>query len=226
MKMMMAHTFMRLMAMVMLIASFAAAQAQQVVTLEQLSSNHPDLPHEADLIFVVNSQGNAITQSTQTMADWPIDHVAIFHRTPDGSPCVIQAVHKGVCIEPLNSLIAEAATDGHAPMLLVGRVTGVDTAATIRRSLSFVGKPYDHYFAPSDSAIYCSELVQKSYVDARGNLIFDPIPMSFHGTDGAILPYWAEHYRSIDSRVPEGAPGTNPAELSQRPQVTILYIVK
>ena len=223
---MMAHTFMRLVAMVMLMASFAAAQAQQVVTLVQLKGEHQALLHEADLIFVVNSQGNAITQSTQTMADWPIDHVAIFHRMPDGSPCVIQAVHKGVCIEPIDSLIAEAVTDGNLPMLLIGRVTGVDTAATIRRSMKFIGKPYDHYFAPSDSAIYCSELVQKSFVDAKGNLIFDPIPMSFHGSDGAILPYWTEHYSSIGSRVPEGAPGTNPAELSRRPQVTILYLAK
>lgn len=226
MKMMMAHTFMRLVAMVMLMANIDAAQAQQVVTLEQLKGEHQTLLHEADLIFVVNSQGNAITQSTQTMADWPIDHVAIFHRTPDGSPCVIQAVHKGVCIEPIDSLIAEAVTDSNLPMLLIGRVTGVDTAATIRRSLQFVGKPYDHYFAPSDSAIYCSELVQKSFVDARGNLIFDPIPMSFHSPEGAILPYWTEHYGNIGSRVPEGAPGTNPAEISRRPQVTILYIAK
>ena len=220
--MMMAHTFMRLMAMVMLIASIAAAQAQRVVTFEQLVSEQNTLLHEADLIFVVNDAGNAITQSTQDTGKWPIDHVAIFHRTANGKSSVIQAIHQGVCITPLDSLL----TDNDVSALLIGRVAGIDVAATIKNSLSFLGKPYDNYFAPSDSAIYCSELVQKSFVDAKGNLIFDPIPMSFHGSDGAILPYWTKHYSSIGSRVPEGAPGTNPAELSRRPQVTILYIVK
>ena len=203
-----------------------SARAQEVVTHEQLMSGQCAQLHEADLIFVVNSEGNAITQSTQDAGEWPIDHVAVFHRTADGMPCVIQAIHRGVCIEPLDSLIAESANDGIAPTLLIGRATGVDTKATIKRCLAFVGKPYDHYFAPSDSAIYCSELVQKSFVDGKGNLIFEPIPMSFHGPDGTILPYWTEHYRGISSRVPEGAPGTNPAELSRRPQVTILYLVK
>jgi len=201
-------------------------RSQQVVTFEQFVSKQSTLLHEADLIFVVNDAGNAITQSTQDTGKWPIDHVAVFHRDSNGSPCVIQAVHKGVCLEPLDSLIAEAATDGHTPMLLIGRVTGVDTIATIKKCLSFVSKPYDHYFAPSDSAIYCSELVQKSFIDAKGHLIFEPIAMSFHGPDGVILPYWTEHYNRIGSRVPEGAPGTNPAELSRRPQVALLYLVK
>ena len=197
-------------------------RSQQVVTFEQFVSEQHTLLHECDLIFVVNNAGNAITESTQAHGDWPIDHVAVFHRDSNGSPCVIQAVHKGVCITPLDSLLA----DNDVSALLIGRVAGIDVAATIKNSLSFLGKPYDHYFAPSDSAIYCSELVQKSFIDAKGHLIFEPIAMSFHGPDGVILPYWTEHYRRIGSRVPEGAPGTNPAELSRRPQVTILYIVK
>ena len=204
------------------IASLLTLEAQQIVTREQLVTNHCEMLQEAELIFVVNNAGNAITQSTQDAGEWPIDHVAVFHRTADGMPCVIQAIHRGVCITPLDSLLA----DEDASALLIGRVSEVDAKTTIKRCLAFVGKPYDHYFAPSDSAIYCSELVQKSFVDGKGNLIFEPIPMSFHGPDGTILPYWTEHYRGIGSRVPEGAPGTNPAELSRRPQVTIIYLVK
>ena len=212
----------RLVTFIISLAFLFTLDAQEVVTHEQLVARQCALLHEADLIFVVNDAGNAITQSTQARGEWPIDHVAVFHHTADGSPCVIQAVHKGVCMEPLDSLMA----DDDASALLIGRVKDIDAKATIKRCLAFLGKPYDHYFAPSDSAIYCSELVQKSYVDAKGNLIFDPIPMSFHASDGSILPYWTEHYGHIGSRVPEGAPGTNPAELSRRPQVTILYLVK
>lgn len=218
----MEHIGWRLAALLIVLLCTASAWSQRVVTFEQLVSEQSNLLHEADLIFVVNDAGNAITQSTQDTGKWPIDHVAIFHRTANGNPSVIQAIHQGVCITPLDSLL----TDSDVSALLIGRVAGIDVAATIKNSLSFLGKPYDHYFAPSDSAIYCSELVQKSFVDAKGHLIFDPIAMSFHNADGKILPYWTEHYRSIGSRVPEGAPGTNPAELSRRPQVTILYIVK
>ena len=226
MKCTMKHIGQGLVALLITLLCTVNVRSQQVVTFKQFVSKQHTLLHECDLIFVVNNAGNAITESTQAHGDWPIDHVAVFHRDSNGSPCVIQAVHKGVCLEPLDSLIAEAATDGHTPMLLIGRVTGVDTIATIKKCLSFVGKPYDHYFAPSDSAIYCSELVQKSFIDAKGHLIFEPIAMSFHGPDGVILPYWTEHYRRIGSRVPEGAPGTNPAELSRRPQVALLYLVK
>lgn len=218
----MKHIGWRLATLLIALLCTASAWSQRVVTFEQLVSEQSTLLHEADLIFVVNEAGNAITQSTQDTGKWPIDHVAIFHRTANSNPSVIQAIHQGVCITPLDSLL----TDNDVSALLIGRVAGIDVAATIKNSLSFLGKPYDHYFAPSDSAIYCSELVQKSFVDAKGHLIFDPIAMSFHNTDGKILPYWTEHYRSIGSRVPEGAPGTNPAELSRRPQVTILYIVK
>ena len=222
MKCTMKHIGWRLAALLIVLLCTASAWSQRVVTFEQLVSEQCTLLHEADLIFVVNDAGNAITQSTQDTGKWPIDHVAIFHRTAYGKPSVIQAIHQGVCITPLDSLL----TDNDVSALLIGRVSGVNVKATIKNSLSFLGKPYDHYFAPSDSAIYCSELVQKSFVDAKGHLIFEPIAMSFHNTDGKILPYWTEHYRSIGSRVPEGAPGTNPAELSRRPLVTILYIVK
>ena len=218
----MKHIGWRLATLLIALLCTASAWSQRVVTFEQLVSEQSTLLHEADLIFVVNDAGNAITQSTQDTGKWPIDHVAIFHRTANDKPSVIQAIHQGVCITPLDSLLA----DNDVSALLISRVAGIDVAATIPNSLSFLGKPYDHYFAPSDSAIYCSELVQKSFVDAKGHLIFDPIAMSFHNTDGKTLPYWTEHYRSIGSRVPEGAPGTNPAELSRRPQVTILYIVK
>ena len=222
MKCTMKHIGRGLVALLITLLCTVNVRSQQVVTFKQFVSKQHTLLHECDLIFVVNNAGNAITESTQAHGDWPIDHVAIFHRPTNGSPCVIQAIHQGVCITPLDLLLA----DNDVSALLIGRVTGVDTIATIKKCLSFVGKPYDHYFAPSDSAIYCSELVQKSFIDAKGHLIFEPIAMSFHGPDGVILPYWTEHYRRIGSRVPEGAPGTNPAELSRRPQVALLYLVK
>ena len=85
-----------------------------------------------------------------------------------------------------------------------------------------VGKPYDVLYLPGDSAIYCSELVQLNYVDSQGTLIFDPVPMSFHDATGQVTDYWREFYAARGLEVPEGEPGSNPGELSRRPQVSIL----
>jgi hypothetical protein len=85
-----------------------------------------------------------------------------------------------------------------------------------------VGKPYDDLYLPGDSAIYCSELVQSGFVDSRGHLVFDTIPMSFHDESGKVTDYWTDFYRQRGMDVPEGAPGTNPGELSRRHEVSII----
>jgi hypothetical protein len=46
--------------------------------------------------------------------------------------------------------------------------------------------------------------------------------MSFHGTDGQILPYWTAFYHSRGLSVPEGEPGSNPASLAAHPAVRII----
>ena len=45
--------------------------------------------------------------------------------------------------------------------------------------------------------------------------------MSFHDDTGNITDYWKEFYKKQGLEVPEGQPGTNPSELSQRENVKI-----
>ena len=85
-----------------------------------------------------------------------------------------------------------------------------------------VGKPYDDLYVPGDSAIYCSELVQLNYRTVSNRLIFEPVPMSFHDKTGRVTDYWQEFYAQRGMTVPEGAPGTNPGELSRRQEVNII----
>ena len=85
-----------------------------------------------------------------------------------------------------------------------------------------VGKPYDDLYLPGDSTIYCSELVQLNYVTPSGGLVFEPVPMSFHDETGQVTDYWKEFYGRCGMSVPEGEPGSNPGEMSSRPQVTII----
>lgn len=163
--------------------------------------------HTGDLLFHVVSQGNAITDVTPGM----IDHVAIV-MSPDS---VIEAVGKGVKTTPIDSLRQQ---DGY---YLMARVKGADSKQSLRNAQQYLGRPYDHLYLPDNEAIYCSELVQLSFVDKHGKRLFSPIPMSFHDATGRITDYWRQFYAKHQLEVPEGEPGTNPGELSQRTNVKL-----
>lgn len=201
-----------------LLMAVAAISGEAQVTTDSL--------HDGDLIFFVNPEGNAITQVTATRKDYPVDHVAIFHRSESHTPQVIEAVHRGVSITPMDSLLKEAESHD-TPTLLVGRVNiPFDTVGTLQRAFARLGKPYDFVYGADDEAFYCSELVQKSYVTAGGQPVFKTIPMSFSTENGTLLPYWKDYYEKRGLPVPEGEPGTNPANQSRDPHVTILGFIK
>ena len=163
--------------------------------------------HTGDLLFHVASQGNAITDVTPGM----IDHVAIVM----SHDSVIEAVGKGVKTTPIDSLRQQ---DGY---YLMARVKGADSKQSLRNALQYLGRPYDRLYLPDNDAIYCSELVQLSFVDKHGKRLFSPIPMSFHDATGRITDYWRQFYAKHQLEVPEGEPGTNPGELSQRTNVKL-----
>lgn len=174
---------------------------------------------DGDLIFHIASQPNAITDVTQSDNDYPIDHVAIyFHH--EGKPAVVQSTHRGTVITPLDSVLMKE------ERFVVGRIKGhFHRQNSINNALQYLGRAYDHLFLPDNDEIYCSELVQLSYVDRKGNLIFQTVPMSFHDASGAVTPYWMQFYSQHDMEVPEGKPGTNPAELSRRKQIKLIYTI-
>lgn len=163
---------------------------------------------EGDLLFHVTREANAITDVTPAM----IDHVAIVV----SKDSVIEAVPRGgVVTTPLDSLRRQ---EGH---YIVGKVRGIDRRRSVSNARHYLGRAYDALFLPDNEAVYCSELVQLSMVDRRGRLLFQPVPMSFHDASGHITPYWTDFYARHGIPVPEGQPGTNPAELSQRKNVRI-----
>ncbi len=174
---------------------------------------------EGDLLFACTDTANAITAVTSGVEGLAIDHVGIVHRIggTDGPLFVIEAVKPVVRLTPIDDFLNAGA------MVVVGRVNvDVDMPQSVRRCLAMVGRPYDDLYQPGDSAVYCSELVQMNYVGCDGQLIFDTVPMSFHDETGRVTDYWTEFYRQRGMQVPEGAPGTNPGELSRRPQVKII----
>lgn len=177
------------------------------------------LPREGDLLFCCSDTANAITAVTSGVGEMPIDHVGIVHRVggDDGPLFVIEAVKPCVRLVALDEFL-----DENGQVILARVNVDLDVESSVTQCLSMVGRPYDDLYLPGDSAVYCSELVQMNYIDTSGRLIFGTIPMSFHDASGSITEYWKDFYSRRGMRVPEGEPGTNPGELSRRPQVTIL----
>ncbi len=177
---------------------------------------------EGDLLFSAPAQGNAITAVTSGTDGLPIDHVGIVHYV-GGKPdlaYVIEATGAGVVLTPVDTFLCRNAS------VVGGRLTvPFDVSLSMARALNYVGRPYDYYFDPGDSAIYCSELVQICYVDSQSHPVFSTIPMSFHDASGRVTDYWRQHYNKVGLEVPEGAPGTNPGEMSRRPEITILGLI-
>ena len=181
----------------------------------------PEAMQEADLLFTAPREHNHITEVTSRDSVL-IDHVAIFHRIGglNGLPCVIEATPRsGVCITPLDSFLLRHKQD----RILHARLScPFNVGPTISKALTYVGRPYDHYFGATDSAIYCSELVLLSYSDASGSPIFSHIPMTFRNAVGIIPDFWVRHYRDIGQDVPEGEPGSNPAALLANPLILLV----
>lgn len=176
---------------------------------------------EGDLLFCFSPEGNNITAVTEGYRGQPIDHVAIVHWQGD-SVFALEAIHSGVGLTPIDSFLARR--DSLVLVAQLRDTTGV--AASVHRALAFVGRPYDFLFMPDDSAMYCSELVQKTYRTLDGQLVFDPIPMSFHDATGRVTPEWKAYYARRGMEVPEGWPGSNPGDLSRSSKVCVLGLYR
>lgn len=137
----------------LLVSVLCAAGCSDNLTINDLKSG--------DLLFVVNGANNNITDVTEGVDGLGIDHVAIV-----AGINVIEAIPKyGVVKSPLDSFLVRLSENEG---VIVGRVDGLDVEASVANAERYLGKPYDDIFMPSDSAIYCSELVQKSYVFKKG----------------------------------------------------------
>lgn len=198
------------------------------LTLVMTSASMAQGLKNGDLLFNYSEPkggfGGAIVEATNRKDDLGISHVAIVIKN-DTIIQVIEATGKyGVRICPLDTFLnkAEHSADGK-PLVLVGRLKETSVVdECVQRAKTYFGRPYDWIFSDTEEAIYCSELVHLSYLDKDGKHIFPQQPMSFHGEDGTILPYWTEYYKKRGLAVPEGAPGTNPAGISKSDKIQLM----
>lgn len=182
-----------------------------------------------DLIFVgipldyaaeapADSMGTAIAASTGVAGGLNLIHVAIAEVKADSVWIIDATLRHGVDRHPLDTFLTDfTLKDGSLPVFIVKRAEGVDPEAAVGKAKTFCGQPYDLYFLPDNGAMYCSELVRESFLDAAGRPVFDNEPMNFRAADGSMPPYWEWLFGRLGTPIPQGLPGTNPQGMSASP---------
>ena len=173
-----------------------------------------------DLVFVgipadyqadAESMDAAISSATGKEGELNLIHVAIAEVQGDSVWIIDATLARGVDRHPLDTFLKDfTLRDGSYPEFIVKRVAGVDADAAVERAKSYCGRAYDVRFLPDNDDLYCSELVQKSYLDTAGEPVFASEPMNFCSPDGSMPPYWEWLFGLLGMDVPQGVPGTNP----------------
>jgi hypothetical protein len=181
--------------------------------------------HNGDLIFVglpegydseTGSMDEAISSATGKEGALNIIHVAIAEVTADGVWVIDATTSRGVDRHPLDTFLTDfALSDGSYPEFIVKRVKGVDADEAVKAAQKLCGQAYDLRFLPDNDDMYCSELVQRCYLDASGQPVFESEPMNFLAPDGTMPPYWEGLFCELGMGVPQGVPGTNPQKMSE-----------
>jgi hypothetical protein len=143
-------------------------------------------------------------------------HVAIAEVRADSVWIIDATIAHGVDRHPLSVFLKDfTLKDGSYPEFIIKRVKGIDADAAVERAKTFCGRAYDVRFLPDNEDLYCSELVQKSFLDASGRQVFGSEPMNWLSKDGTMPPYWEWLFGQLGMAVPQGLPGTNPQRMSE-----------
>ncbi|MCR5759920.1 MAG: hypothetical protein K6G39_06175 [Bacteroidales bacterium] len=178
-----------------------------------------------DLIFVglpvaydaeTGTMDAAISSATGEEGAVNLIHVAIAEVEGDSVWIIDATIAHGVDRHPLDTFLTDfTLRDGSYPEFIVKRVKGIDADAAVERAKSFCGRAYDLRFLPDNDDLYCTELVQMSYLDKSGKPVFESEPMNWLAADGTMPAYWEWLFGQLGMDVPQGLPGTNPQRMAQ-----------
>ncbi len=172
-----------------------------------------------DLLFQVGSESDmsgAIAAATGACAPLPFTHVGIAVCCA-GADSVLEATSPGgVRMTALDDFLNKSASvDGRSVVVAMRLKDTAGLAASMARARSFMGQPYDYSFRPANGKSYCSELVQESFLRPDGTPVFPTRPMNFRAADGTMPQFWIDLFEKTGEDIPEGLPGTNPANMAQ-----------
>lgn len=180
-----------------------------------------------DLIFQAqgfSEMAEAISASTAANDSLKIIHVGII--VAEGNqPLVLEASpDEGVVLIPISVFLEKSPLINNNPGVLVKRFDlEYDITTSIERAKSHIGEDYDWWYLPDNGKMYCSELIEESFVDFDGEKIIKTIPMNFRSPDGSMLQFWIDLFSKLNMEVPEGLPGTNPNDISKDSRLIEIY---
>lgn len=171
-----------------------------------------------DLLFVTAAStglSGAINDATGRQGTVSYDHVALIAQQGEAT-AVLHADEKGSREQPLSAFLAEAKARHRT--VVVYRLQGASRSAipdAVARARTLLGKPYNVTYVQDEDSYYCSDFIERAF---RAHQVFATQPMNFRNLQtGEISPYWVAFYRARGMEVPQGAPGTNPNDMSAAP---------
>lgn len=166
---------------------------------------------------------DAIEKVTPGYRGAEVTHVGLVVVGDDGVT-VLEAIGAAVQETPLEKFLGRTRDAAGNSKVFAERLRWrhrhlIPEAVTTARSL--IGRPYDDRFIGGIAQLYCSELVLWSWQVANGGEPVLPLlEMTFTDpTTGLIFPPWQAYFDSMGLPVPEGAPGSNPGNLSMSPML-------
>ena len=166
----------------------------------------------------------AIENVTPGFNNMNFSHVGIVSII-DGTPMVYEAYPPSVQLIDLKVFLNRSLDINNKPKVIVGRLKK-EYRKSIRSAISFienkVGTKYDEFFLYENNQFYCSELLYDAFLK---DSIFELRPMNYKYQDSnEFQKQWINHFKKLDSEIPQGKLGINPGTMSISEKIEIVQI--
>ena len=167
---------------------------------------------------------DAIENVTPGFNNMNFSHVGIVS-TINGTPMVYEAYPPSVQLIDLKVFLNRSLDINNKPKVIVGRLKK-EYRKSIRSAISFienkVGTKYDEFFLYENNKFYCSELLYDAFLK---DSIFELRPMNYKYQDSnEFQKQWINHFKKLDSEIPQGKLGINPGTMSISEKIEIVQI--
>jgi hypothetical protein len=184
---------------------------------------------QGDLVFIqIGTDHNAISAVTEGYRHARLNHMGVVVTNPVGT-FVLEAFPPEVRVTQFSVFLRRSNDLTNNPRYMIGRLLPPHrhlVPGAIAYGLAERDVPYDERYLTDEAALYCSELIVDMFKAANdGTPFFPENPMSFRDpATGEILPAWIEYYERFGMDVPDGAPGSNPGDISKDNRIRIMAV--
>ncbi|TVR79676.1 MAG: hypothetical protein EA412_06095 [Chitinophagaceae bacterium] len=179
-------------------------------------------PKVGDICFqsISNDEmDNAILETTSTKS-FPFNHVGIFL----GNAILESTPSKGVVKTAWEDFLEKSFFKGnhHTVICRIKNTSKSFSEELNKNAKKYLGKKYNFAFFSDKKTFYCSELVSDIVNESLGREVFKTINMTFKTESGKTHPFWLDYFKKLKAPIPEGHPGTNPADMFKNKELEII----